>query len=108
MGLFSVAVGCGVPLRAWSAPLAGSPVQPTTASPACPQTLEPLVKELLVDLPTYANRENIRTNRLRAYVMLATPPEFKPLPPAEVQQTLRPPPSDPAVHQVFFYPLATL
>jgi hypothetical protein len=61
-----------------------------------------LVQQLLVDLPAYANRENIRTNRLHAYVMLATPPEFNPLSPAEIPPTLTPPPADLSMHQVFF------
>lgn len=52
----------------------------------CPQELEPLIEEMLKDLPGYANRVIIRsrfpstTPTLSPYVLLAGKPNYTPLP----------------------------
>ncbi|PSB21424.1 hypothetical protein C7B76_05110 [filamentous cyanobacterium CCP2] len=53
----------------------------------CPSELEELLPLLLRDLPSYANRVNqraypldIRTGNIPGYVLLATRPDFEPLP----------------------------
>lgn len=59
--------------------------QVTTANSSCPQTIEPLTKNLLKDLPSYANRViqrsqlPSRTQSTSTYVILAGQPEFNPL-----------------------------
>jgi hypothetical protein len=48
----------------------------------CPATLEPLVTQMIADLPGYANRVIQRTNQTYVpyYVIVAGNPQFEPLP----------------------------
>ncbi len=65
-------------------PLTPSPSYPLTLS-ACPANVEPLMTELLKDLPSYANRVSQQAHRLNrtanfpSYVLVAGRPEFSPL-----------------------------
>lgn len=46
----------------------------------CPTDLETLTTQLLEDLPNYTNRANARLGVANNYVIIASRPEFKPLP----------------------------
>ena len=46
----------------------------------CPAALEPLVAQMVRDLPSYANRANTRYGIPNNYVLIAGRPEFEPLP----------------------------
>jgi hypothetical protein len=69
---------------------------------ACPSEVKPLVSQMLKDIPSYTNRAYVRGNILNTYLMLASPPDFEPLP----ASTLFPSDSSPAkttnTVQVFF------
>ncbi len=47
---------------------------------SCPADLETLTTQLLKDLPNYTNRANARLGISNNYVIIASRPEFKPLP----------------------------
>lgn len=66
---------------------------------ACPTSFKSLVSQLLADLPSYANRTNVRSDLPHRYLILASQPEFKPLP---VTSTPHSPESDDQLRQVFF------
>ncbi len=84
------------------AALALGPRSAGAQTTACPHQLEPLVAQMLPELPGYANRVALRSRRLSrdrpdpAYTMLAGRAEFEPLELSPGQ----PPPTEP--QQVFF------
>ena len=70
----------------------------------CYDEFQPLVQRLLKDLPSYANRANVRYGKSNNYVILTGLPEFESLSLAPKRnpsnQNNDPPPTDPK--QVFF------
>ena len=48
--------------------------------PACPTEFQPLVQQLLQDLPSYANRANVLAGTPQRYLILASGADFTPLP----------------------------
>lgn len=58
----------------------GAKADPPNPAGACPTDLEILVNQLLADLPNYANRTNIQLGIPNNYVIIASRPEFQPLP----------------------------
>ena len=87
-----------------SPPASAPRVKLVRNTPSCRADFEPLVTRLLADLPSYANRANIRYGKLNSYVMITGLPEFEPLPltssAGEPTEANREPPPDPK--QVFF------
>lgn len=75
-------------MRVWIAAIAlifGFPQIAQAARYQCPSEVEPLVNRLVKDLPSYANREIVRSRRSipiaqLGSVVLAGRPEFEPLP----------------------------
>jgi hypothetical protein len=56
------------------------PTAKSISKPACPTEVKPLVSQMLKDIPSYTNRAYVRGNILNTYLMLASPPDFEPLP----------------------------
>jgi hypothetical protein len=89
-------------IAAWAGTIA--PAQPAGRSPAtCPTAFEPMIEQLLKDLPHYANRLIVKSRKLGGappgnYVMVMGPPDFAALPLAnrELDQ------AQPTHRQVFF------
>lgn len=48
----------------------------TRRGESCPRELEPMVDQMLMELPAYINRENIRANKRKTYVLLASAADF--------------------------------
>jgi hypothetical protein len=71
---------------------------------ACPTDLETLTTQLLEDLPNYTNRANARLGISNNYVIIASRPEFKPLPlgPGQRAAVLEKPVERNDPDQVFF------
>jgi hypothetical protein len=92
-------------VKIWVAAIAmlGGILFPTVAHATryqCPTELEPLVVQMLKDLPSYANRAIVRSRRTRSVsqlgsVLTAGRPEFEPLP---INSSSQP---DPTLQQVF-------
>jgi hypothetical protein len=86
--------------------IAIAPTQAAGRSPAtCPTAFEPMIAQLLKDLPHYANRLTVKSRKLGGpppgnYVMTISPPDFGTLP--LVKQDSDANPSQPPHHQVFF------
>ena len=76
----------------------------TSRSHPCPTDLKALVPQMLADLPSYANRTNIRVGTPQRYLILAAQPEFDPLPLTSTPDLPDPAPSadSSAPKQVFF------
>jgi hypothetical protein len=70
----------------------------------CPQGREALVRQLLQDLPAYANRANTQLGIPHRYVVIASQPEFQPLPLGAGQRAfeVESPKATEDPHQVFF------
>jgi hypothetical protein len=82
-------------------PTASPSQRPSALHATCPTELEPLTKQLLHDLPGYANRYIIRQTRRADFatmsqVVAASAPDFMPLPLSAST------PPDPTLKQVFF------
>lgn len=79
-----------------------APAIALTPVPAqCPQALDPLVEQLLGDLPSYGNRVIQRTaidGKADRYIVIAGRPEFEPLPLRQQQHS----PALGETQQVFF------
>jgi hypothetical protein len=75
---------------------------PIRSREACPGEVEPLVKGLLRDLPSYINRisHQRRGSQSKHYAIAASQPNFKPLPMVVSSQPIDPKHS--GLHQVFF------
>lgn len=83
-------------------PLLAQKISPTER-PACPNNVETLASLLVRDLPSYTNRVYQRFRLANSYMLVASRPEFEPLPlgagqRATISET-PPQPGDP--HQVF-------
>jgi hypothetical protein len=104
-----VGIALGV-IAVWAATIA--PAQAAGRSPAiCPTAFEPMIEQLLKDLPHYANRLIVKSRKLGGpppgnYVMVMGPPDFAALPLATQAQ---PPVGEaprtenrPDLRQVFF------
>lgn len=61
-------------------PAQGKPVPSSLAPPPCAAELAALTTELLADLPHYANRAHTRLGIPSTYVIVASRPDFRPLP----------------------------
>lgn len=70
----------------------------------CPQDLDTLTTQLLLDLPSYANRANTTLTIPNNYVIVASQPEFKPLPlgPGQRAARVETPVDTQDPYQVFF------
>jgi hypothetical protein len=92
-------------IATWAAPIA--PAQAAGHSPAtCPTAFEPMIAQLLKDLPHYANRLTVKSRKLGGpppgnYVMVMGPPDFGALPLAD-RDSPQPATTQPNLHQVFF------
>lgn len=70
----------------------------------CPADLATLTTQLLGDLPNYVNRTNIQLGVPNNYMIVASRPEFKPLPlgPGQRAADLKQPAKEKQPDQVFF------
>ena len=70
------------------------------AVPTCSKDFEPLMEEMLKELPAYINRVNTRARNTKNSALLAAKADFQPLKLPTASENLGP--QDPEVEQVFF------
>ncbi len=77
LGFSTILVAMGTGLAVTQAGIAQPHLAPRSP---CPTDVETLSDQLLQDLPNYANRVNTQVGISNNYVIVASRPEFKPLP----------------------------